>query len=133
MRIQTSLNTALATLLVVGSAVAQETPKVVYVPAQEVEPSIRKAPEKRPTISWIDYADTAKYSASVIRRTAPDKSEVHQGMTDIWNVIAGSGTLVTGGSLTEPARTEPDELRGTGIAGGETRHVAKGDIVEGIS
>lgn len=129
MRIQTSLNTALATLLVLGSAVAQEAPKVIYVPAQEVESSIRKAPEQRPTISWIDYADTAKYLASVIRRTAPDKAEVHEGMTDVWYVIVGSGTLVTGGSLTEPARTEPDELRGTGIAGGETRHVTKGDIL----
>lgn len=30
--------------------------------------------------------------------------------------------------MTEAAQTEPDELRGTGISGGETRHVAKGDI-----
>ena len=130
MQIKTTLNITLATLLLaLGSALAQESPKVIYVPAHEVEPSIRKAPEQRPTISWIDYADTAKYLASVIRRTGPDEAEVHKAMTDVWYVIEGSGTLVTGGSLIEAVQTEPDELRGTGIAGGETRHVGKGDIL----
>jgi mannose-6-phosphate isomerase-like protein (cupin superfamily) len=104
-------------------------PKVNYAPAKEIDSSIRTAPEKRPGISWIDYADTPKYSATVIRRTAPDKAEVHQGVTDIWYVISGAGTLVTGGSLTEPVQTEPDELRGKGIERGESRHIAKGDIV----
>jgi len=121
-------------LKIVGAALVVATPmiagdKVTYAPAKQVLSDIRSAPDQRPGISWIDYADTPKYSATVIRRTASDKAEVHQGMTDIWYVISGSGTLVTGGSLTEPVQTEPDELRGKSISGGEVRHVAAGDIV----
>ena len=116
--------------LIVGISVsAAELPKVSYAPANQIEASIRSVPETRPGISLIDYADTPKYSATVIRRTAPDKAEVHQAVTDIWYVISGSGTLVTGGSLTEPVQTEPDELRGKAISGGEQRHVGKGDIL----
>ena len=54
---------------------------------------------------------------------------MHQAVTDVWYVISGSGTLVTGGTLTEPVQTEPDEVRGKAISGGDSRHVAKGDIV----
>ena len=118
---------AATTLGTAGGAGAQD--KVKFVPAKQVEADIRGAPEKRPGISWVDYADTPKYVATVIRRTAPDKAEVHQGVTDVWYVISGSGTLVTGGSLVEAVQTEPDELRGKSISGGDTRHVAKGDIV----
>lgn len=99
-------------LIVGGSVSAADPAKVSYAATNEIEASSRSVPETRPGISLIDYADTPKYSATVIRRTAPDKSEVHQAVTDIWYVMSGSGTLVTGGSLTEPVQTEPDELRG---------------------
>ena len=44
-------------------------------------------------------------------------------------VIDGSGTIVTGGSLSEERRTNPDNRSGTGVQGGSSRRVAKGDFV----
>ncbi len=129
MKLDTVLRTVSIVFIVAASTAAANPPKVSYAAANQIKASIRKVPEARPGISFIDYADTPNYSATVIRRTAPDKAEVHQAVTDIWYVISGSGTLVTGGSLTEPVQTEPDELRGKAISGGEERHVGKGDIV----
>lgn len=108
-------------------AAAEE--KVNFISAKKVEADIRDAPEKGPGLSWVDYATTSKYLTGVIRRTEPGKAEVHEGMTDIWYVISGSGTLITGGTLVEPAETDPGEFRGKAVAGGETRLVAKGDII----
>ncbi len=128
-------------LLVVVHATAQDTSKVIFIPAKKLLSDIRKAPEQRSNTSWIDYADTPQCLVTVVRRPAPGRAEVHKGTTDIvWYVIEGGGTLVTGGSLTEPIETEPNELRGhtaevpsdlrgRGISGGEQRHVAKGDFV----
>jgi mannose-6-phosphate isomerase-like protein (cupin superfamily) len=118
---------AVAPLASTSSVAAED--KVTFTPAKQVESDIREAKEARPGIFIVDYADTPKYSATVIRRTAPDKAEVHQGVTDIWYVISGSGTLITGGALLEGVQTEPDELRGKAISDGNSRTVAKGDIV----
>ena len=41
----------------------------------------------------------------------------------------GSATLVTGGKLKDEKRTNAENLSGSGIEGGESRHVAKGDFV----
>lgn len=67
--------------------------------------------------------------ADVVRRTAPYRAQVHKRLVDTWYVIRGEGTLVTGGSLSEPTQTEADEFRGPGIVGGEERHIAPGDFV----
>jgi len=67
--------------------------------------------------------------ADVLRRTKPYRAEVHKHFVDMWYVIEGEGTLVTGGSLSAATETEPDEFRGSTIVGGEERHIAKGDFV----
>lgn len=112
-----------------NQATAKDAPRVIFVPARQLASEIHQAPERRPSTSWIDFVDTPMYSATVIRRTASDRAEVHKVMTDVWYVIEGAGTLVTGGSLTDASQTEPDELRGRTISGGEERRVEKGDFV----
>jgi mannose-6-phosphate isomerase-like protein (cupin superfamily) len=44
-------------------------------------------------------------------------------------VIDGSATMVTGGKLVKEARTNAENLSGTGIEGGSSRTVAKGDFI----
>ena len=41
----------------------------------------------------------------------------------------GSATMVTGGKLTAETRTNAENLSGTGIEGGVSRHIAKGDFI----
>jgi glc operon protein GlcG len=60
---------------------------------------------------------------------AAGQVEVHEKETDIFYVIDGQATLVTGGTMIGGKSTGPNQLRGTDIQGGETRHLTKGDVV----
>lgn len=62
-----------------------------------------------------------------IRRTAAAKAEQHANFTDVWYVIEGEATLVTGGSLQESTEIAPGEARATGIANGHSRQIQGGD------
>jgi glc operon protein GlcG len=62
-------------------------------------------------------------------RDAAGQAEVHTRDTDVIYVVEGSATLVTGGSVVDAKATASDELRGSAIKGGETRHLGKGDLL----
>ena len=63
------------------------------------------------------------------RRDKPGQSELHEKDTDVFYVLQGSATFVTGGKMLEPKTTAPDELRGSGIEGGESRTLSKDDVI----
>ena len=56
-------------------------------------------------------------------------AEIHTEDADIVYVLDGSATLVTGGTAVNTKETAPGELRGDSIQGGETRQLAKGDVI----
>lgn len=63
------------------------------------------------------------------RVTAPGQVEVHERDTDIFYILDGTATFVTGGKVEGGKPTEPGEIRGDKIAGGATHKLAKGDVV----
>jgi len=63
------------------------------------------------------------------RREESGQSEVHAADTDTFYVIEGSATFVTGGTVDGGKTTGPGEIRGTGISGGDSRTLSKGDII----
>lgn len=73
--------------------------------------------------------ETGQYKIHASRRDAPGMAEVHTRDTDIVYVLDGSATLVTGGTVVDGASTGMNEIRGTSIAGGDTRRLVKGDVV----
>ena len=70
----------------------------------------------------------APYAANLEHRTAVGTANVHEKEAELFVVLEGSGTLVTGGKLTHETRTNPTNLAGDGIDGGQSRPVAKGDM-----
>ncbi len=63
---------------------------------------------------------------------------IHSEVTEVYSVLEGSGTLVTGGRLLDPQPRELTALRrtvsgpgwtGRGMEGGVTRRVAEGDVI----
>ena len=70
----------------------------------------------------------APYSANLEYRGAVGPAAVHEKEAEMFYVIDGSGTLVTGGKLVGETRTNPDNLSGTAIDGGDIQNVAKGDF-----
>jgi mannose-6-phosphate isomerase-like protein (cupin superfamily) len=70
----------------------------------------------------------------VRRRTGagePQYAIVHPFSTEVYYIIEGSGSLVTGGALDPPAPppADPDIVRSRAIRNGVTRTVAKGDVI----
>lgn len=57
------------------------------------------------------------------RQDGPNNASVHDDLTEVYQIVAGSGTFVTGGAIKNPNE------RTAGIAGGESRQVKAGDFV----
>jgi len=58
----------------------------------------------------------------------PGRPAVHPDQAEYVVVIAGAGTLVSGGTLAEPTVVKPDLTEGSRIIGGTTRRLAPGDV-----
>lgn len=111
-------------------AAAQESHQVVFFSAQQIETNIRKAPANGIGESEINLIErTPDHAGILLRRTKPGKAEVHESQADVWYVIDGGCTLVTGGTVMGGAQAEPGEIRGSGIQGGEEHRLAKGDFI----
>jgi mannose-6-phosphate isomerase-like protein (cupin superfamily) len=76
-----------------------------------------------------------KASLAVLRRTKAETSAlIHNRVTEIYQIVEGSGTLVTGGSLESPTPTDLTRLNAgpsqTGVhRGGDSRKVGPKDVI----
>jgi mannose-6-phosphate isomerase-like protein (cupin superfamily) len=102
---------------------------VTFVPAKALLSDIAKASAQDHGIALKTYLSAPGYSATVVRRTRAGSAEVHRNVSDVWYVIDGGGTLVTGGALVGGRETEPGELRGQTVSGGNSRRIARGDLI----
>jgi uncharacterized RmlC-like cupin family protein len=71
----------------------------------------------------------SNYQMSVSYRNASGEAELHHTKNDIFYVISGGCTLVTGGTVDKPRITQPNEIRGTGVSGGQKRKLGPGDFL----
>lgn len=77
----------------------------------------------------VDGSSGTNYMVHTSRRTEPGQAEIHLRDTDIIYILEGSATIVTGGSAVDAKATAADELRGSSIEGGESRQLARGDVI----
>jgi mannose-6-phosphate isomerase-like protein (cupin superfamily) len=71
----------------------------------------------------------APYTANLEYRAAVGPAAIHQTEAEMFYVIDGAATMVTGGKLVDEKRTNAANLSGTGIDGGTSRHIAAGDFI----
>ena len=69
------------------------------------------------------------YKIQAGHREGPGQVEIHTADTDIFYVLEGGATLITGGSAVDAKEVSPGELRSEKSTGGVTRHITKGDVV----
>jgi mannose-6-phosphate isomerase-like protein (cupin superfamily) len=131
--------TSLALMLVTAAAVAQQPakqgkqaqPDKTYTSAKEVVAMMAKAKSERKQ-DQANFIQTllrlAPYSANLEYRGVVGPAAVHEKEAELFYVIDGGGTLVTGGKLVGETRTNAENLSGTAIDGGMTQAVAKGDF-----
>lgn len=77
----------------------------------------------------FDGSDGRNYMVHASRREKPGQAEVHTKDADVIYVLQGSATFITGGDAVDGKTIAPDEIRGSSINGGETRKIAKGDVI----
>jgi len=73
--------------------------------------------------------ETNSFKVHASRREAPGMAETHTRDTDVFYILEGSATFVTGGKAIGPKTVAPNELRGQRIEGGESRQLRKGDVI----
>lgn len=125
---------ALAIGVGVGVGVAQRGPQpdITYRSASDVAALVAKAKAQdaakaQPTISQ-SILRLAPYSTNLEYRGSVGPASVHLKEAEIFYVLDGSGTLVTGGKLTNQTQTNADNLSGNGIEGGHAQAMNKGDF-----
>ena len=116
------------------SALAQQPARATktYTSADEIKALIAKAKSERKGDAPIvaeQILTLAPYNANLEYRAAVGPAAVHEKEAEMFYVIDGSGTLMTGGKLTNEKRTNSANLTGTGIENGTARDIAKGDFV----
>jgi mannose-6-phosphate isomerase-like protein (cupin superfamily) len=112
-------------------AVAQP-PNKTFVSSSDVAAMIAKAKSERKADQALvlqPILQLAPYNANLEYRGVVGAAAVHEKEAEMFYVIDGSGTMVTGGKLVNEKRTNPENLSGTGIEGGASRTVAKGDFI----
>ncbi|HWX18984.1 MAG TPA: cupin domain-containing protein [Candidatus Binatia bacterium] len=72
---------------------------------------------------------TNNYKIMAGHRHGPGTVEIHEKDTDIFYIVDGTATFITGGKASELKEKSPGEFGAKEIAGGEVRHLAKGDVI----
>jgi len=63
------------------------------------------------------------------QRRVAGEVEVHAKTNHVFIIVEGEATLVTGGTMVNPRQTAPDQTRASSVTGGESHHLAKGDVI----
>jgi mannose-6-phosphate isomerase-like protein (cupin superfamily) len=113
-----------------------------YVTPSDLEQELKTAPN--PDAHLIDRparvieageGGSHQVGVAIVKRTASDQDAlVHDRIDEIYYILEGGGTLVTGGKLKDEKHTDASPTigpgwRGSSIEGGQERRVNKGDVV----
>jgi mannose-6-phosphate isomerase-like protein (cupin superfamily) len=146
--IRTPLLAMLAILFVAAQAVPRSqsgTPQrsAVDVTNADIRATIRTAPADGVMDQQIRVVDIGTYNVAVgvLHRAAKAKQTAisHAQVTEVYHIIEGAGTFVTGGEMVEPTPSPADgntvkvlvgpSTGGTSIRGGQSRKVGPGDVI----
>ena len=116
----TQLATAAANTF--SAAKAETDPPVTFFPAQDVRTAFGRG-------AVLLDGTGRNYMIHASRREQAGMVEVHSKDADLIYVLDGTATFVTGGKVVAGANIAADEIRGRDIEGGETRTLAKGDVI----
>jgi mannose-6-phosphate isomerase-like protein (cupin superfamily) len=146
------LTLSVLVLLLTTSAPVPDVPQAqqgasaqaAYISLADVQATVSRTPQAgvnpQPNIRVMD-AGGYNIAVGAIHRpeTPPGVAAVHFKVSEVYHVIDGAGTLVTGGTMINAKQRPPDSesvmvedgpgASGTGIQGGVSRQIKAGDVV----
>jgi mannose-6-phosphate isomerase-like protein (cupin superfamily) len=69
-----------------------------------------------------------RHCAMLLFRSRDGAAEVHENFADVFYVLDGRATLVTGGTVAGAHLIKPEETRGTSVEGGARQELRAGDV-----
>lgn len=96
--------------------------KVRYFSSSDVQAGFQKGATLIP-------GDGGYYKVICGKRDAQGQAELHVRDTDVFYIVDGTATFITGGKMVNGKTTAPGEVRGDSIEGGETHTLSKGDVI----
>src|SRR6266704_6101003 len=100
-------------------------PAAPAITASEVTAMIAKSPADKNALGQR-MLQLGPYSVNMEHRVMGQAAAVHEKEAELFYVIEGAGTVVTGGKLVGETRTNETNLSGTSIDGGSSKRVSKG-------
>ena len=123
-------------------AATQENPAATHISADDILATIANAPADRVSDQQIRHIDAGGHNVGLGVVQRPPSTSLgaiqHHNQAEVYYVVSGRGTLVTGGELTNANALDPEgntvrNLTGPsstgGIAGGQSRDIGPGDMV----
>ncbi|MET4594892.1 MULTISPECIES: cupin domain-containing protein [unclassified Sphingomonas] len=91
--------------------------------------AMAKAMKPGQGFAWQPLVRDGRTVAALEYWKAPGRPAVHPAEAEYAIVIAGKGTLLSGGTLVAPRPVKPELTEGDRIVGGTTRSLAPGDVL----
>ncbi len=114
------------------AAIAGEAPPMkLFTQAADIPKLIAQAKSMRKgeqPLVIVPILSLAPYNANLEYRPGNQPPSVHEKDAEMFTVIEGTGTLITGGKLVDEKRNNAANLGGSAIAGGQSQAIAKGDF-----
>jgi mannose-6-phosphate isomerase-like protein (cupin superfamily) len=107
-----------ASVFLMGSAAGSSD--VTYVGHEKVEAALAKG---GPLVTAKDLLVLGAH------RTEAGHVEMHEKETDVFYIVEGDATFITGGKMMGGKLTKPGQWLGTDIQGGTVHHLSKGDVI----
>src|ERR1051325_6651443 len=103
-------------------------PAAPMITAAEVAALEAKQPADKTTVGQ-QMLKLGPYSINMEHRVMGQAAAIHEKEAELFYVIDGSGTIVTGGKLVDEKRVNEANLTGTSVQGGVSKKISKGDWV----
>jgi mannose-6-phosphate isomerase-like protein (cupin superfamily) len=100
----------------------------VYSP-QELQAISQKLAARKTSFASETLSKYGNHYTMVAFREATGSAEVHETEADLFVVVEGHASIVTGGELVNKHTEKPGEVRGSSISGGQKHELAKGAVI----
>ena len=101
-------------------------PPGVFKPTAQISAELESSTPELGIVAGQRTQVVAAHGGRIVirrRQAGPNNASVHDDVTEVYQIISGAGTFVTGGTLPDP------ENRTAGITGGVAQQVQAGDFV----
>ncbi len=117
---------ALLGLLAAAQAPSPAPAPALYFSDAALMATLKDAAKTAPAMHTAPVKLADHYRINVVRRTSAQGAIAHPDGTEVHHIIEGTATFVSGGTVVRAAGAAAGSAT---IAGGESRRVAKGDVI----